>query len=294
MEGQIYIAVGHNIVLGVRTGGVSTLYALRADNGVTTWSQQVDSVAYQSLDGGPTPAVLTADAGRVFVNETDDRIHALRAADGVEVWSAAGGVGTIGVGAGVLYQRGPVEQLSIMALRESDGAELWAHSFVSVHGLAVEGDHLVAVTMSSAVPGSLEDLTAYLTGISASDGKIRWQHRIGSTAPMPVVSYGVVYFTDGFSLDAVDSSDGHALWQEHVPDWTGSMFNAAAIAPRGNIVFVVTSAYIGEDPLFDPATCGCLPPDKVYALDAQHGAAYWQYRLPPPWSAGDDLQLALN
>jgi outer membrane protein assembly factor BamB len=294
MDGKVYIAVGHGISLDSTANGISTLYALRADNGVTVWSRQLKGVDYQPGEGGPDPTVLAADGGRVFVNETDGHIHALRASDGAEIWSAGGGVGTIGIGSGVLYQRGFLGNLSIIALRESDGAGIWVHPFVSVHGMSAEGNRLVAVTMSSSVPGSLENLTAYLTGMNADDGKVLWQYPIGNTAPMPVVSNGAVYFADGFTLDALDIGDGHVLWHEHVPDRTNSEFDGVAVSPQGNVVFVTTSAYIGENFFIDAATCFCLPPDKVYALNVHDGSADWEYALPFNFSVAGSPQLAVN
>jgi outer membrane protein assembly factor BamB len=286
MDGMVYIAVGHDLYSGSPRMYNSILYALRADTGVTAWSQQLN-IAYQSLSGGPPPTILTVDAGRVFVNETDGLLHALSPSDGVEVWSAKGGVGTIGIGPGVLYQCGNVVHTSVIALRESDGVELWTQPFYAVAGMAVTGNHLVAVTMSP-------EPRAYLTGIRASDGVTSWQYPIESTQGAPVISSGVVYYDDGFTIDAVDINNGRLLWHDNTPDLTYSEFDDVMVSPQGHVVFAVTSPYIGEDPFFDPVTCGCLPSDKVYALNDQDGAAYWQYQLSSNGDAMGGLEFAAN
>lgn len=292
LDGKIYIAVGHNINFDSLNESTTTLYALRASDGVTLWSRQLPSLDYQpSQDWGNDPAVLAADDGRLFVNEADGKVHALRASDGTEVWSAEGGAGTLGAGNGILYQRGPLNDLSILALRESDGAHLWIAPFDSVHSMAVEGKYLVAVTMSGS---SDENLKAFLTGIDASSGKVLWNFPIENTTYRPLASDGVVYFTDEHTLDVLRISDGHLLWQEQVPDLTDSWFVVAAASAQANVLFVITDPYVGEDPLFDPATCNCLPPTKVYALNAHDGSAYWQYQPPLTSSTEGFLQIDVS
>jgi outer membrane protein assembly factor BamB len=269
----------------------TTLYALRGDDGVSVWSRQIQGVDYQSAeDLNHDPAVLAADDGRLFVNEADGDVHALRAGDGAQVWRASGGVGTIGAGGGILYQRGTLEKMSIIALRESNGERLWVDPFASVHGMAVSGNRVVAVTMSI----TSNNLAAFLTDIDASTGKVLWRSSIQSTDPVPLASHGVVYFTDFFTLYAFRIGDGHVLWHEQVPDRTNSWFDVVASSAQTNVLFVITNPFVGEDPLFDPDTCSCLPLTKVYALNAQDGSAYWQYVPPVTSSTEGFLQIDVS
>jgi outer membrane protein assembly factor BamB len=148
----------------------------------------------------------------------------------------------------------------------------------------VDGKHLVAFTSSASGAKS------FLIGIETDSGQVLWSYPVGGGRSVPLAVHGVVYFPDGFTLDAVRLSDGHLLWQEPVPDHTDSQFEVVTAAEQANVLYVATSPFVGEDPLFDPATCACLPAPKVYALNAGDGAAYWQYRPPVTWDSGLFLQ----
>jgi hypothetical protein len=79
-----------------------------------------------------------------------------------------------------------------------------------------------------------------------------------------------------------------------VPDRTDSWFDLAAVSRQGNVVFAVTYPMVGEDPLFDPATCSCLAYEKVVALNAHDGTPYWQYKPPITSSTEDFIQMDVS
>jgi outer membrane protein assembly factor BamB len=283
MDGEVVIAVKHG------ADGSTDLYTLNAQNGAMLWTRQVSVDASYPLGGIPDTTVFAADAGRIFVNEADGLLHALRASDGSEAWSAPGGVGTMGAGAGVLYQSGPLATMSIIAIRESDGSQLWVHPFLSYASMAVEGSGLVMIAYYGP---SAESFSGYLVRMRANDGQVLWRYQFGSGDSIMTISNGVVYAADVFTLVALRLSDGRVLWKEKAPDGTDSAFERIAAPSQGNPVYVITNPYVGEDPFFDPATCGCYPASKVYALSAQNGFAYWSYQ--PSMFAKDESLFQLS
>lgn len=170
---------------------------------------------------GPLPLYAALSNGTVY---------AFRPDNGSILWRRQldlGGQGAIGgptVAHGIVYV-GSFNG-SLYALRVSDGTLLWQHSLgaTPVHPIAGDDNQVIYV-------GAKATLYALRTG----DGSELWHTTVGTagilnTVTPITVTAGRIYGDDGRGLFALDSQDGHVLWQ-------GKTFNGVALVIVGNKIF---------------------------------------------------------
>jgi outer membrane protein assembly factor BamB len=169
------------------SGGV---YALRADNGDQVWnfgaSTTAPGLGYYP-DGANIARVWVA--GGIVYTGGQDRLRALRAADGTELWSfpvGGGGFGITIAGNSVFVGN---ETGEVYALSSGDGAQRWRLS-------AGNSRALVYVNGTTAYIGS-NDLHA----VRAADGKRLWD--FPESALGLAEASGVVYVSVGSSIYAL-------------------------------------------------------------------------------------------
>jgi outer membrane protein assembly factor BamB len=237
-----------------------------------------------AASGGPASSRNWASAGgSVFLAPNlETPLHAYDAATGsvLRSYGAPGQFwgGDIGTAAGVLYARADTGALH--AYRISSAAELWSASFDALFGppngrLIVDSGSLYLTTDGGA-----------LWSVSAADGKRNWQYQTGGTeASAPTVADGMAYITDiSGTLHAVDAASGRQAWS-HTADVFAegvAVANGMVYFSAGQSVQAVdaktgstTWSYAPPDPVVfgNPAVGGGLVfigarDDSLYAIRA--------------------------
>jgi outer membrane protein assembly factor BamB len=185
------VADGDLVYVVTNSGGT---YALRAADGREVWNFRPGTVTA----GGPDYAAAT-DAvpgpwlagGRVYVGDGRGAVHALRAADGKEIWhSPVRGQGfDLAIGRETVYLGS--EDGVVRALRASDGGQIW---------------HFITGGSNTSVTGA--GSTVYVGGnnlyaLRAADGKQQWSLPVRATSLTTVP--GAVYVSTGSSLYAMQA-----------------------------------------------------------------------------------------
>ncbi len=206
-------AVSNGVIyIGTNSGSV---YAARVSDGSVLW--------HVARTGGfkfiPLDISTLVDNGMVFIEGGQGPVgqnlalFAMRASDGKLLWSKPQGVGPgpmvsqpqiIG---GVIYADGNVGGLD--ALRESDGAPLWQHTGDQVYSPVFVADGRVQMSSGDTV-----------LAISARDGTVLWRRSISFHSTLAsgetpeTVDNGIIYVaTTNGTVQALNASDGHTLWQ---------------------------------------------------------------------------------
>jgi outer membrane protein assembly factor BamB len=183
------VADGDLVYVVTNSGGT---YALRAADGREVWNFRPGTVTAGGPDyaaaTGAVPGPLLA-GGRVYVGDGQGAVHALRAADGREIWhSPVPGQGfDLAIGRETVYLGS--EDGVIRALRASDGGQIWH--------FATGGSYASVTGAGSTVYVGGNNLYA----LRAADGRQQWSFPIRAmsltTAP------GAVYVSTGSSLYAM-------------------------------------------------------------------------------------------
>jgi outer membrane protein assembly factor BamB len=195
---------------------------------------------------------------------------------------------------------------TVMALRATDGSELWSvpmPSRLSIHSLSVV-DGTVYIEAYNSFPG-------YFFALSAKDGHLLWQIQ-KDTIWGATVADGVVYLSDQISgehLLALRAADGTQLWDLQVPTCgvlttpavdNGMVFLSCTLlmgdaygvrASDGKLIWHQGSLGLGTSrPLAGDGlayvvsgACGAIPqptcpPIYLYAFDEQTGALRWRVK----------------
>jgi outer membrane protein assembly factor BamB len=202
-----YIGTGHGSV-----------YALQAATGQLLWhvSQSTSIPGPQDI----TQVTPVVSGGIVFAG-SPQHVFAYRAADGKQLWEysvAINGGLEFGmqpiVAGGIVYFLTSMPRSMLVALRASDGTQLWQGQQIAIdpHSLVLANGLLVNL---------VGDLTAWRTG----DGSQTWtrvtDNDVGPPGPgRPVLlSDGTIYLGgDDGVLHAYRLSDGSQLWQYKIPE----------------------------------------------------------------------------
>ena len=183
------VADGGLVYAVTNSGGT---YALRAADGREAWNFRPGTVTA----GGPDYAAAT-DAvpgswlagGRVYVGDGRGAVHALRAADGKEIWhSPVPGQGfDLAIGRETVYLGS--EDGVVRALRASDGGQIW---------------HFATGGSNASVTGAGN--TVYVGGnnlyaLRAADGRQQWTFPVRATSLTTAPE--AVYVSTGSSLYAI-------------------------------------------------------------------------------------------
>jgi len=192
--------------------------ALKASTGSTLWSYTVNG----DIDASPTVV-----SGVLYFGSLNDQVYALNAATGALLWAYATSAGvesTPAVANGVVYvgsDDGYVYALSTAG--SSEGEFLWRY------GVGGEVTNTPAVANGVVYASSLGGA---LVALNAHNGSLEWQFA-GGPVRSAAVANGVVYFTEGDTLCALDAADG-ALLASAV---TGKMYFGSPSISNG-VVYV--------------------------------------------------------
>jgi outer membrane protein assembly factor BamB len=226
------------LAVSLRDGGV---VAHRTPDGTRAWS----------IDLAPSQP-LAADDERLYAI-TAGSVHALESATGTVAWTTPVPGVTLPplVRAGWLILAGDA---GVVALRASDGREMWRVEPGAVRGRpAIDGD-LVYVPVAGARVVALEITT----------GAVRWQRVLGGEPGEPYGVGGRVYLgAEDRWFYALTARDGEVEWRAR-----------AGAAPRGRPAADEDRVYfVGFD-------------NVLYAYDRGHGALRWRVGVPYRPTAG--------
>jgi outer membrane protein assembly factor BamB len=270
------------------------MQALSAADGSLIWTTEV-SVADEF--GGTAP--LTASGDFVY-GATEDRMFAVRQAEGIELWSEAANafVTTVpAVDADKAYSAGGC---SASALERRVGVEVWSYSGscgggASLTTAVLHGDRVYALNqvgggvVLDALTGLLQDtftatqVPAFADGVGyfangrelvardLASGVVRWRYSEAADpydtamiAAPPLVAGGHVYVVNGGKAVALERETGAKVWQSDL----GSQASSSSSGPRwpgigaaGDLLVVsYADRVVGYTP--GPSTPGVNDPDK--------------------------------
>lgn len=226
--------------------------------------------------------------GRVFAMDSQNRLTALSATNGGQIWSvdvtapgersAAASGGGLAVADGVLYATTGFGEL--LALDPASGAIRWRQKF--------DGP----ASGAPAVAGG----TVYVAGrdgagwaVNAADGKLKWvQNGVRQTAGVqggisPAVSDRLVVlpYSSG-QLIAVDRAKGEPVWQGAVVGQRAGRAAAFLSDLAGEPVIAGNTVYAGSNA------------GRTYAFDARTGGRLWEAKegsMGPVATAGNAVFL---
>ena len=247
----------------------SQLHAVDLATGASVWGP----VALQG-PGGSGQAMLAADSGRVFVQQSSV-LHAFDAGSGAELWSRFTGSNPVAAG-GRLYA-GP------MRLDEESGAEIWHTSEVDSRL-----DTVSATDVYVDIGGETVD------DLDASTGLVRWKHWNASASPFlePALFGGRLYTND----QPQSAKEQHPILDSATGAQVGTYTSDAAAAFAGNLAYFVNGGALEAHNLPDLGLAWAFAGDgklatspvvangvvyigstngNLYALDAVQGTLLW-------------------
>lgn len=198
-----------------------------------------------SFRGGAVTGTPAYDEGVLYFADFAGKLHALKAEDGSEVWSAELGAGvdsSVALDETHVY----VGDMNgwLQARKRSDGSEVWR-----VRADDVEGTHLYGSPQ-------IHDGVLY-TGVASEQTLIEYE--------------GEQTFRG--SVAAFSTSDGRMLWKTYTQQPPGlgvSVWSTPAIDPESGLLFVGTGNSYGEP--VSPYT------DSIVALKLSDGSIAWHFQ----------------
>jgi outer membrane protein assembly factor BamB len=247
------------------------LHRLDKKTGAERWRARVDAAPPPRLPGSDPKSrwdrygsSVAVDDGRLYVASRDQRLHALDAASGRELWTVA---------AGDIMTATPVVWRDLLlfadfagrvqAVDTKDGRPRWSYDA----RLPVAGDLVVDAAGRVFVGSRSYDLIA----LEAATGKELWKHYYWfSWIESPPVVRGTTVYTgssDGVGVYAIDVATGARRWKARVPGWAWAR---TAVDER-----LVVAGTVGQ---------GAWPGVRSGALvgiDRPSGALRWLHVDPP-------------
>lgn len=231
-------------VLYATTGRAEAL-ALELDTGRIRWRKPL---------GAPARSAPTVAGGRLFVVTIDDRLVALRAADGERAWAyeatsiattvlgrpapaVAEGLVVAGFGSG-----------DLVAVREESGTQVWTDSLASARGRT----SLVDVSAIRGLP-AIEGGRVYATGLGGStvsldlrSGRRLWEREAGGGEAPWLAGDSLFLVTSDQVLACLAKADGRVRWTAELPrygnpdkqrdpiNWTGPLLAGGRLLLGGS------------------------------------------------------------
>jgi outer membrane protein assembly factor BamB len=248
-----------------------SLYAIDAMSGRLRWSHTFPSLIFPYPLSESKPVVF---AHIIYISVNSD-IYAFDTTSGTLLHTyhpeLRGWLAQIAIDNNVLYAAGG---LDLLALRLSDGAQLW-HAQVN-NSVRIGIPHVINGVVYVVIPVSptmdytplLGNPTKYIEAFNAKTGKQLWQSSTinGDVFTTDIgTASGMIYLgsRDG-SISAYDAHTGATLWQQRV----GAEVLVSGAAPQ-----IERSTVYVE--VRQPAPSGSLR--GIIALDARSGTTKWRY-----------------
>jgi outer membrane protein assembly factor BamB len=204
--------------------------------------------------------------GLVFATSDDNTLHAYRAADGSEAWSALL-AGASHFGASPAVVGGTVFAYTsssiVSAFDAATGASRWSESISGIEG-AFPGSPTVAGDLVYALPYEL-------VALEQATGRVRWtRNNVGCFVCSPAVADGVLYIGGGPAVGrrllALDAETGAQRWAFKPRAGRGFSWSASPAVDGGS---VFQSAFAeGKKKIY-----------SLYAFSASSGKKRWKVVL---------------
>ncbi|MCU0839742.1 MAG: PQQ-binding-like beta-propeller repeat protein [Rhodospirillales bacterium] len=241
--------------------------------------------------GSPLMAPPIVAAGRVFLMDTDHKVHAFDTGTGDKVWStnlAKNSDDDDSLVGGLAFDQGRLYAATgfgdLIALNAGDGKEIWRQAIgMPMHGPpTVQGGAVFVITLDNV-----------LHARSSATGSEIWPPRRGIAEPAsllgtanPAVDAGLVIapFSSG-EIQAVRADNGRVVWADTLGTTRGTdeLSLLADIRAR---------------PIFDGQTVFAISySGMLAAIDARSGQMRWDREIGgfnPPWLAGGFLFVVDN
>jgi len=256
------------------------VYRIEANTGKIIWQHPVPTRKLSDPNHGGSASLQVVNSVVYAVFDFD--IYALNATNGKQIWHITN-PGTSAYFYFVVNQ----ERLYLFsldntfsALDATNGTLLWHNTTFTTqngYGFYVLNGNVYTQT-SDSTPGEQK-----LVALDGATGKIRWSYPISYVSPgnSPLVANGVVYFSSGNTLFAVNEQNGSRIWEKQMPT-VGDVENLYVV---NNILYVegIALGFNG----------GSNQP--IYAMATSNGQLLWTSE--PGFSAfqfslTDDLLLA--
>lgn len=197
-DGTVYVGDGKGFV-----------YALAAETGELKWSTPLDTeIMAQPLILGST----------LYIPTMSGRMYALDTASGSELWHTAAdekefgfsvrGSASPSAGYGLIFQGTATGE--VRALRQSDGAVMWATRLGSLQNRVYDVDSQPLLTGGQLYAASADGL---LYSLDPTDGSINWASDAGGLNNI-ASSEGRLFTTGGGTLYSLDPSTGLVFWNQ--------------------------------------------------------------------------------
>jgi outer membrane protein assembly factor BamB len=224
-------------------GGHGQVLALEASTGRLFWRTQVS---------GPVRGAPNLDRGQLHIVTADNRLIALRADDGAQIWDLPGG----SAGAGFLGGASPasngeavVAALTtgeILAVRAANGREVWRNSLGSLRRFDF-GAKLSDIVGSPVLSDNVlyaASAAGRMAAFSMRTGNQIWEQRLGSVHSPWVAGDWVYAVSTEAELVALDRRRGFVRWVAPLPryedpeDQEGKYLYAGPVMADGRLIIV--------------------------------------------------------
>src|SRR5581483_615139 len=246
-------------------------YGIDGRTGKVIWQHPVPTRKLTNFNHGGSAQLLVANATVYAMLDFD--IYALDASNGNQRWHI------INHGQKeyfyMVVDRARLYLFSLdntfSAFDAASGAQLWHNTtFTTENGYCFSVLNSNLYTQTSDPNSQAQKLYA----LDGATGKVRWSYPLldGSLSAPPLAANGMVYFSSGNILSAVDEQNGDKVWGKQMPNRGGleSLYvaNDRLYVNGGSVI----ASLVGDIGTIDN-TGGT---DKaIYALDARNGRILW-------------------
>jgi outer membrane protein assembly factor BamB len=173
----------------------------------------------------------------------------------------------------------------LLALRQSDGTQLWRSAILTNPSVPVAGEGVVVVTSTSTTQPTSSP-TLNLLAFDTLTGRQRWQYQTTSVASQPLLMNGIVYLSSAVDthgmLTALTAASGTVKWQIPLSGLASTLMQV-----NGIIYASLINPCVGE-------SCPSAA-SNVVAIRAADGRVLWELPptglVAPPLFAGSRLIL---
>lgn len=198
--------------------GFAQVVALDAVTGQIVWRKNV---------GAPVRSAPTVRGGRVFAVSLDNKLHALSAADGSQLWTHSGSAETAMLlgGASPAVDNGvvvvPYTSGELAALKVENGRQLWIDSLTSRR--RTDATAALAHIRSNPVIDRGRVFAISHSGLMVSidlrTGLRIWEKNIGGHQSIWVAGDYIFTLTGNEELAALERDTGRVMWVRSLPRW---------------------------------------------------------------------------
>jgi outer membrane protein assembly factor BamB len=303
-DGNVYVLNGLEVM------------ALRGNDGAHIWSTTLHAaVSTQSTNSMPMASGAVVAEGHVYISVLTDypetfggQVVALRASDGVQVWSHSfDDIGSLAAGDGFVFMG--TGESGTFALHAADGSLAWQAQQLGevqlVGGLVYIDNAPSPLVALDEHTGELvwtlpcwkqtpivsdpsgariylgclapHDATFADGGIFAFDTQQRqliWKYpQVSDFNTAPVADSDMVFIAEGTALDALRASDGKQVWSQQAEESNAGPVGLVLI---GDTLYVRVSIIYPHVIIYD---C-CKRSYSLSALRTSDGAAFWRHYEP--------------